>query len=189
MLYLHFFAIKETKQRKCPWNSCVYPHQSWKSGAKQSRCFAFVPSSSICFGAAIARGRGSLPRTRESMVFHFVPLCLCGLYVSSCSQCSLWWVCHFIFAITAAKKPKKWFSGELLMKDLSEQSLAKSVKARQHGEIQPSLCVIIRMVPRTGVEPARPWGHWHLKPARLPIPPPRRIIYVRFPLNWKGRAS
>src|SRR6056297_1580084 len=29
------------------------------------------------------------------------------------------------------------------------------------------------MVPRRGLEPPRPNGHWHLKPARLPIPPPR----------------
>ena len=30
----------------------------------------------------------------------------------------------------------------------------------------------IRMVPRRGLEPPRPFDHWHLKPARLPIPPP-----------------
>ena len=28
-------------------------------------------------------------------------------------------------------------------------------------------------VPRAGVEPARPCGHWCLRPTRLPIPPPR----------------
>ena len=28
------------------------------------------------------------------------------------------------------------------------------------------------MVPRKGLEPSRLLGHWHLKPARLPIPPP-----------------
>src|ERR1700683_3741610 len=28
------------------------------------------------------------------------------------------------------------------------------------------------MVPRKGLEPSRPLSHWHLKPARLPIPPP-----------------
>ena len=28
------------------------------------------------------------------------------------------------------------------------------------------------LVPRKGLEPSRPCGHWHLKPARLPIPPP-----------------
>ena len=29
-----------------------------------------------------------------------------------------------------------------------------------------------QMVPRKGLEPSRPLSHWHLKPARLPIPPP-----------------
>src|SRR3984893_16827105 len=29
-----------------------------------------------------------------------------------------------------------------------------------------------KMVPRKGLEPSRPLSHWHLKPARLPIPPP-----------------
>ena len=27
-------------------------------------------------------------------------------------------------------------------------------------------------MPRKGLEPSRPLSHWHLKPARLPIPPP-----------------
>lgn len=31
-------------------------------------------------------------------------------------------------------------------------------------------------LPETGVEPARPYGHKHLKLARLPIPPPGRLI-------------
>src|SRR6056297_1372846 len=29
------------------------------------------------------------------------------------------------------------------------------------------------LVPRRGLEPPRGFPHWHLKPARLPIPPPR----------------
>src|SRR5438034_8930426 len=29
-----------------------------------------------------------------------------------------------------------------------------------------------QMVPRKGLDPSRPLSHWHLKPARLPIPPP-----------------
>ena len=29
-----------------------------------------------------------------------------------------------------------------------------------------------KVVPRKGLEPSRPLSHWHLKPARLPIPPP-----------------
>src|SRR3546814_10924289 len=30
------------------------------------------------------------------------------------------------------------------------------------------------LVSEGGLEPPRPYGHWHLKPARLPIPPLRR---------------
>ncbi len=33
-----------------------------------------------------------------------------------------------------------------------------------------------RMVPRRGLEPPRGCPHWHLKPARLPIPPPRHEV-------------
>jgi hypothetical protein len=29
-------------------------------------------------------------------------------------------------------------------------------------------------LPKKGLEPPRPCGHWYLKPARLPIPPPGR---------------
>src|SRR5438128_11517427 len=32
--------------------------------------------------------------------------------------------------------------------------------------------LLVMMVPRKGLEPSRPLSHWHLKPARLPIPPP-----------------
>ena len=33
------------------------------------------------------------------------------------------------------------------------------------------------MMRKGGLEPPRPCGHWHLKPARLPIPPlPRRVL-------------
>src|SRR5262249_50272277 len=35
------------------------------------------------------------------------------------------------------------------------------------------------MVPRKGLEPSRPCGHWHLKPARLPIPPPGHRLLGR----------
>ncbi len=42
------------------------------------------------------------------------------------------------------------------------------------------------MVPRRGLEPPRPFDHWHLKPARLPIPPPGQVskgaeLYWRLP--------
>ena len=42
------------------------------------------------------------------------------------------------------------------------------------------------MVPRRGLEPPRPYGHMHLKHARLPIPPPRHED--NYPqVVWKGR--
>lgn len=34
-----------------------------------------------------------------------------------------------------------------------------------------------KMVPRKGLEPSRPLSHWHLKPARLPIPPPGHAVW------------
>ena len=33
----------------------------------------------------------------------------------------------------------------------------------------PYLQVFARLVREAGLEPARPCGHWHLKPARLPF--------------------
>jgi len=55
-----FISLPSKKRSKenAPEIAAFYPHQSWKSGAKQSTCFAFIPSSSLCFGAAIARGKG-----------------------------------------------------------------------------------------------------------------------------------
>jgi toxin ParE1/3/4 len=51
---------------------------------------------------------------------------------------------------------------------------------RKRGAGRFSPCPAIRqnhglgpgVVPRKGLEPSRPLSHWHLKPARLPIPPP-----------------
>src|ERR1035438_3050231 len=34
---------------------------------------------------------------------------------------------------------------------------------------------LLEMVRGTGLEPARPCGHWLLRPARLPIPPAPRV--------------
>src|SRR5690606_7166444 len=42
-------------------------------------------------------------------------------------------------------------------------------------ETSYSICRKSPLVPRTGIEPARPCGHWSLKPARLPISPPGQI--------------
>jgi len=64
---IFFISLPSKKRSKenAPENICVYPHQSWKSGAKQSTCFAFIPSSSLCFGAAIARGERHFDRSGE----------------------------------------------------------------------------------------------------------------------------
>src|SRR5436305_8255168 len=55
------------------------------------------------------------------------------------------------------------------------------------------------VVPRKGLEPSRPLSHWHLKPARLPIPPPGlrpvttdrprgcQITDVPPKYGWRGR--
>src|SRR5262245_9377362 len=34
------------------------------------------------------------------------------------------------------------------------------------------------LVPGTGLEPARPYGRWLLRPSRLPVPPPRPTTNV-----------
>src|SRR6201746_1396465 len=39
------------------------------------------------------------------------------------------------------------------------------------------------VVPRKGLEPSRPLSHWHLKPARLPIPPPGPRLLARAPVT------
>src|SRR3989441_7941545 len=45
------------------------------------------------------------------------------------------------------------------------------------------------VVPRAGVEPARPCGHRFLRPTRLPVPPPRRTSGRPRPYHWPGRAG
>src|SRR5690606_32352086 len=39
----------------------------------------------------------------------------------------------------------------------------------------------LTVVREGGLEPPRPCGHWHLKPARLPIPPLARATHPRQP--------
>jgi hypothetical protein len=57
---------------------------------------------------------------------------------------------------------------------------------RHLGDLLITYVRTFLFVPRTGVEPARPCGHWSLKPARLPIPPSGRLrlqIYALFILS------
>jgi hypothetical protein len=43
--------------------------------------------------------------------------------------------------------------------------------------------VTSRVVPRTGLEPARDCSRYHLKVVRIPIPPPGRI-FLNLPINY-----
>src|SRR3989442_14839137 len=45
------------------------------------------------------------------------------------------------------------------------------------------------VVPRAGVEPARPCGRRFLTPTRLPVPPPRRASGRPRPYHWPVRAG
>src|SRR5438445_13187654 len=45
------------------------------------------------------------------------------------------------------------------------------------------------MVPRAGVERARPCGHRFLRPTRLPVPPPRRADDGSRPYHWPVRLA
>ena len=54
-------------------------------------------------------------------------------------------------------------------------TLLNRILTEEHGQriavtARPKPCGLF-MVPRRGLEPPRPLGHWYLKPARLPIPP------------------
>ncbi len=47
---------------------------------------------------------------------------------------------------------------------------------------------LLLFVREGGVEPPRPFGHWHLKPARLPIPPLARVTAARGTANSTSRG-
>ena len=51
-----------------------------------------------------------------------------------------------------------------------------AVAHKKKRGIEPRFFVL--MVPRAGIEPARPQGHWILNPARLPVPPPRHELLI-----------
>src|ERR1700694_3130809 len=48
---------------------------------------------------------------------------------------------------------------------------------------------IAKLVPRAGVEPARPCGHRFLRPTRLPVPPPRRARNGARQYHWPMRTA
>ncbi|MDN5361401.1 MAG: hypothetical protein PWP70_448 [Moorella sp. (in: firmicutes)] len=45
------------------------------------------------------------------------------------------------------------------------------------SKIYKTLEPLLFLVPKAGVEPARYCYHWILSPARLPVPPLRRIVF------------
>jgi hypothetical protein len=51
----------------------------------------------------------------------------------------------------------------------------------------PKICVKSLVVPRAGLEPARPNGHQILSLACLPIPPPRPKHVYRYKVRARGR--
>ena len=63
----------------------------------------------------------------------------------------------------------KWFSLVTSNPRYRKTKAAKFILQRQSPSTS-SMCW--GMVPRRRLELPRPCGHWHLKPARLPIPPP-----------------
>ncbi len=84
-----------------------------------------------------------------------------------------------------------WEKGDLtLRKTVLRLALqAPLAYSRENGFRTPQTSVIFRflrdlkekceMVPRRGLEPPRPYRHQHLKLARLPIPPPGQVTWLR----------
>src|SRR4029079_1465826 len=62
---------------------------------------------------------------------------------------------------------------------------------RPHAPNFNGAVAIEKKVPERGLEPPRPCGHWILSPARLPIPPLRRVFYKisGSRLGGKGRRA
>ena len=57
------------------------------------------------------------------------------------------------------------------------------------GYVRRTVAVAKYVVPRRGFEPLQPCGHWLLKPARLPIPPPRRTQRRCYPSLARRQSS
>jgi len=50
----------------------------------------------------------------------------------------------------------------------------------------PALRSFSEAVPRKGLEPLGSCDRWHLKPVRLPIPPPRQFVILSFMKDPQG---
>lgn len=105
-----------------------------------------------------ARGEGSGPSARRDR-----ELQRDGCHDSHGAHCesSRWRsVCH-------ARRTSSRACGRY--SDVRENQIRASAR-RRHAELEER-----SVVPRKGLEPSRPLSHWHLKPARLPIPPPGHV--------------
>ena len=84
--FLHFFAIKETKQRKRPLKISALSSPKLEIERKTKQVFCFYPFFQPLFRRIYSKGGGdsSFPQRRESMVFYSVPL---------------WFTCFFVFSV------------------------------------------------------------------------------------------
>ena len=64
----------------------------------------------------------------------------------------------------------------------------KRMNPRNRGFIRSRCPETSHTVREGGVEPPRPFGHWHLKPARLPIPPLARAAASEDPTDSTSRG-
>ncbi len=101
-----------------------------------------------------------------------------------------WWAAPFVqgqFAPKRTRRPRRLRQHPqkhnatavgcvcpLASKQISQTHPATSDYRNSDRSLRNSAAGILlgKMVPRKGLEPSRPLSHWHLKPARLPIPPP-----------------
>ena len=74
-----------------------------------------------------------------------------------------------LIATSSMVAPMTSASGESASGESASERTCKSRLSRPRRSFQR---LMLSLVPRKGLEPSRPCGHWHLKPARLPIPPP-----------------
>ena len=71
------------------------------------------------------------------------------------------------------KRPTGPDRGSLVIKNVARlhHTARDATPLKRHAFFRENPC-FVAMVPRRRLELPRPCGHWHLKPARLPIPPP-----------------
>src|SRR5229473_2350888 len=91
----------------------------------------------------------------------------------------------FISKRTCAAVPRRYLS-LLLCPVLSKgkpRAAPGNNRALLYNRCSQTNCGLFTLVPEEGVEPTRPCGHRILSPARLPVPPLRRIL-VQHNIAW-----